>query len=133
MNKLVKKVGTSIAVVMVSVGTLAGCSNSNNNKKSTQSKTSNIQVTYVLKDSKKTFANKKITLKKHSTVLAGLKKGWKVKENKGFVTSIDGRAQNPSKKIYWTYKLNGKWADAANKVKLNKNDKVVWTRGTVTK
>lgn len=40
-------------------------------------------------------------------------KGWKVKQTKGFITSIDGKSQNPKKKIYWTYTINGKWAKKA--------------------
>ncbi|WP_286822617.1 DUF4430 domain-containing protein, partial [Lactobacillus sp. UBA5813] len=37
-------------------------------------------------------------------------------------------SQNKSKKIYWTYTVNGKWANAANKVYLHNKDRVVWTR-----
>ena len=132
MKKLIKKASISFSVVLFSLGTLTGCS-SQSSKKSTSSSKQNITVSYVLKENNKTFSSKKLQVKKNATVLQGLKKGWKVQESKGFVTSIDGKKQNTKKKTYWTYTVNKKWANAANKVKLHKNDKVVWTLGKVGK
>ena len=55
-------------------------------------------------------------------------KGWKVKQTKGFITSIDGKSQNPKKKIYWTYTINGKWAKkGAAEQNVKNNDKVKFT------
>ncbi|AEG41126.1 DUF4430 domain-containing protein [Lactobacillus kefiranofaciens] len=38
-------------------------------------------------------------MSKKAKVMPGLKKAWKVQENKGFITAIDGN---------WTYTINGK-------------------------
>ena len=89
---------------------LTGCSN---NSSSTAKKSSNNQITvnYTLKQGKKTVSDKSVKIpKKKAKVITGLKKAWKVQETKGFITSIDGKKQNPKKKIYWTYTINGKWA-----------------------
>ncbi len=81
-----------------------------------------------MKDNKKTFANKKVHLKKNSTVATGLKKNWKVKSQKEFITAIDGKSQNLRKKIYWTYTVNGKMVNkTADQQKLKNKDKVVFT------
>ncbi len=85
----------------------------------------NIKVTYTLKNNKKQISKKTITLKKNQTVMKGLKKGWKVDEKDGFITSIDGHKQNDKKKIYWTYTVNKKQVNVgANKKKLHNKDKV---------
>nr|WP_301183843.1 DUF4430 domain-containing protein [Limosilactobacillus reuteri] len=81
-----------------------------------------------MKDNKKTFANKKVHLKKNSTVATGLEKNWKVKSQKEFITAIDGKSQNLWKKIYWTYTVNGKMVNkTADQQKLKNKDKVVFT------
>lgn len=95
--------------------------NSKNNKNS-------INVTYTLKQNKKTVATKKVTVKKNTTVLKGLQKCWKVKTVKNFVTSIDGKNENQKKGIYWTYTINNKQVNKlANQQTLKNNDKVQFT------
>lgn len=96
----------------------------NNNSKSNNS----INVTYTLKQNKKTVATKKVTVKKNTKVLTGLKKCWKVETAKDFVTSIDGKSENQKKGIYWTYTINGKQVNKlANQQALKNNDKVQFT------
>ncbi len=73
----------------------------------TQKNSNTIKVTYTLKQGKKVVATKKTTLKKNDKVITGLKKNWKVKEVKGFITSIDGMKENQKKGIYWTYTIKG--------------------------
>ncbi|WP_099975042.1 MULTISPECIES: DUF4430 domain-containing protein [Lactobacillaceae] len=80
-----------------------------------------IHVTYVLKDGKKQIAKKKITLKKNSSVMTGVKKGWTVKEKDGFITSIDGHKQNEKKNKYWTFTVNKKQVNVGAKDKKLKN------------
>ncbi|WP_125565430.1 DUF4430 domain-containing protein [Companilactobacillus insicii] len=91
-------------------------------------KTKNIKVTYVLKKNKKKIAKKTVTLKKNASVMTGVKKAWTVKEKNNFITSINGKAQNNKKKMYWTFTVNGKKVNvAANKKKLKNKDKVTFT------
>lgn len=128
-TKLVKKASLVFTVSLLTFGSLSAAdAGSSNVQAAKHHHASTIRVTYTLKNNKKKIAHKSIKVKKNTTVLGGLKKCWKVKADNGFVTSIHGYSQNKGKKLYWTYKVNGKWAQAANKVKLHNHDKVVWTR-----
>lgn len=90
-----------------------------------KSNSNSIKVTYTLKNNKKQIGKKTITLKKNDSVMKGLKKGWKVSESKGYITSIDGHKQNDKKQIYWTYTVNKKQVNVgANKKKLHNKDHV---------
>ena len=94
----------------------------------TQKNSNTIKVTYTLKQGKKVVATKKTTLKKNDKVITGLKKNWKVKEVKGFITSIDGMKENQKKGIYWTYTINGEKVNKlANQQTLKTKDKVQFT------
>ncbi|WP_302117884.1 DUF4430 domain-containing protein [uncultured Limosilactobacillus sp.] len=94
----------------------------------TQKNSNTIKVTYTLKQGKKVVATKKTTLKKNDKVITGLKKNWKVKEVKGFITSIDGMKENQKKGIYWTYTINGEKVNKlANQQTLKNKDKVKFT------
>ena len=91
-----------------------------------------IKVNYTLKVHNKTYKKKTIKLPKHSTVMRGLRKCWKIKSDHGLITSIAGKSQNPSKKIYWTYKINGKFAQKGAAIqKLANKDKVKFTLAKV--
>ena len=94
----------------------------------TQKNSNTIKVTYTLKQGKMVVATKKTTLKKNDKVITGLKKNWKVKEVKGFITSIDGMKENQKKGIYWTYTINGEKVNKlANQQTLKNKDKVQFT------
>lgn len=128
MKTLNKKITTVLATAVVFTFTLTGCSNNNSAKDANAKKDNQVTVTYTLTEGKKDFSTKTIKLKKNSKVMTGLKKGWKVKETKGFITSIDGKSQNPKKKIYWTYTVNGKWANkGASQLAVHNKDKVKFT------
>lgn len=107
-------------------------------KKTTKkAKAKQISVTYTLKDTtkakkKQTLAKKTFKVKKGTTVFTVLKKAWKVNYTKSsygvFITKIKGLG-NEKKKLYWTYTVDGKFANvAADTQKLTKNkSNVVFT------
>ncbi len=107
---MLKKVLRSLVVFFTAMLVLTGCSSSASSTAKSSSKPNQIVVTYQLKENGKAFANKKITQPKKSVVMTGLKKGWKVKASKGFITEIAGKKQNVAKKTYWLYTINGKMA-----------------------
>lgn len=117
------KVLSSILAMFLAFFMLTGYTN-----KDQKGSNNTIKVTYTLKQGKKTVATRNTTLKKNDKVITGLKKNWKVKEAKGFITSIDGRKENQKKSIYWTYTVNGKKVNKlANQQTLKNNDKVQFT------
>ncbi|MBD5805798.1 DUF4430 domain-containing protein [Limosilactobacillus walteri] len=116
------KVLGNLLVMFLAFFVLTGYTNKNEKSNDT------IKVTYTIKEGKKTVDTKKTTLKKNDKVIVGLKKNWKVKEAKGFITSIDGKKENQKKGIYWTYTVNGKSVNKlANQQTLKNNDKVQFT------
>lgn len=129
MKTINKKIATILTTTAIFSFTLTGCAShsATSNKQTTANK--QITVSYTLKEGKKALDSKKIKLpKKNPKIMNGLQKGWKVKQTKGFITSIDGKSQNPKKKIYWTYTINGKWAKkGAAEQNVKNNDKVKFT------
>ena len=124
---MLKKVLRSLVVFFTAMLVLTGCSSSASSTAKSSSKPNQIVVTYQLKENGKAFANKKITQPKKSVVMTGLKKGWKVKASKGFITEIAGKKQNVAKKTYWLYTINGKMAKKGASQQPGKNhDKVVF-------
>lgn len=124
---MLKKVLRSLVVFFTAMLVLTGCSSSASSTAKSSSKPNQIVVTYQLKENGKVFANKKITQPKKSVVMTGLKKGWKVKASKGFITEIAGKKQNVAKKTYWLYTINGKMAKkGASQQPVKNHDKVVF-------
>ena len=116
------KLISGLLVMFLAFFILTGYTNNN------QKNSNTIKVTYTLKQGKKVVATKKTTLKKNDKVITGLKKNWKVKEVKGFITSIDGMKENQQKGIYWTYTINGEKVNKlANQQTLKNKDNVQFT------
>lgn len=94
----------------------------------TVSAASKIHVTYTLKVNNKNYKKRTVKLAKHSTVMQGLRKLWHVKSTNGFITSIAGKSQNKAKHVYWTYTINGKFANkGATEQRVGNKDKVKFT------
>ena len=50
---------------------------------------------------------------------------YKFEEKDGFITSIDGHAQDEAKGLYWMFKVNGEMAPkAANQITVKDGDKL---------
>ena len=62
---------------------------------STEQKQGELHLTLSLVEDEKEFATKEVTAKDSDTVLDILKANFDVKEDGGFVTSIDGKEQDP--------------------------------------
>lgn len=121
-----RKFNLFFAIITFFTLALTACSNNNSTTK--KSATNQISINYTLKEDKKTLDTKTVKVPKKAKVITGLRKAWKVKESKGFITAIDGKAQNPKKKIYWTYTINNKFASkGANVQAVNNKDQVKFT------
>lgn len=57
------------------------------------------------------LTSKTVAFKEGQSVMDLLKENFEVKEDNGLVTAIDGLEQQPAKKIYWMYEVNGSLAD----------------------
>ncbi|MFD1318803.1 DUF4430 domain-containing protein [Loigolactobacillus zhaoyuanensis] len=91
-----------------------------------QAKTVKAQITLTV-DHKK-ISQKKVTTTSKTTLMKVMKKTYKVKDDDGMITAINGHKQNTKTQKYWMYKINGKQAPkGAAQTYLKANDKVSFT------
>lgn len=84
-----------------------------------------IKVRVTLTVNHKKISRKKIKTTRKTSVMKIMKKHYKVKEDDGMITSINGHKQNKKTQKYWLYSINGKDATkGAAKTYLKNNDKV---------
>lgn len=124
-----KKIIYSLFVVIIGVGVLSGCS-SNVEKAADSQLSSSVQqqeATIVLQEDGKDFANQKVTFETGGNLLEVLQKTFKVEEEKGFITEIEGRKQNQEKQKYWLFTIDGESATkGAAEIKLKSGQKIVF-------
>lgn len=118
---MLKKVVKPI-VLLSSLVFLAACDKGG----SSQSlESDDIKVTVSVKPEGEKAQKKEVVVDKDDSVMEALEEAYKVKDDKGFVTEIDGHKQDPSKNLYWMYKVNGKMADKGAEEKIVKDgDKI---------
>ncbi|APT18150.1 hypothetical protein FC62_GL000684 [Amylolactobacillus amylotrophicus DSM 20534] len=116
-----------------------GCSNQEKSTDNTQTKSSSVaNQTATIKvfdrTNNKVLGNKKVSFKKGESVLAALKKSYRVTESKGFVSAINGVEQDDQAGAYWTFTVNGQDATkGAGEIQLAPKDKVVFKLSTYEK
>lgn len=70
-------------------------------------------------------AEKTVQVHSGQTAMDALKKAYQVEEKDGFITSIDGQAQDEAKGLYWMFKVNGELAPkAANQIEVKDGDQL---------
>ena len=111
---------------------MTGCqSPTTTEQSSAQSQATTKKVTITLQEEGKELSAKNVTYQPNQTLLELLKKQFSVKEDNGFVTAIEGHAQDKDKGLYWTFTINGKMAEkGANDIKLSPNDQIVFNLAT---
>lgn len=69
-----------------------------------------------------------IEVAEDSYLLDVLKEHYTIEEKDGFIEAIEGFKQNPNDNIYWTYTVNGEFAEVgAAEYQLADGDQVIWT------
>lgn len=108
---------------------LVACGNGNSNTDTSSSSTAEsstkneltIKVSVAADGQEKT--EKTVAIQAGQTAMDALKKAYRVEEKDGFITFIDGRAQDEEKGLYWMFKVNGELAPkAANQIELKDGD-----------
>lgn len=89
-------------------------------------KAQTLKVSIVLSEDGKEFSNAELEVKEGSTVMEALQEKYDVVEDKGFITTIDGKEQNvDGNNKWWMYTVNGEMANVgAAEYKLKDGDKV---------
>lgn len=130
-----KKIMTA-AVTLLGVFVLAACNNNEKGSSAQSSaKTSESTVvssekqeekaTIVLQEDGKEISSKEVSFEDGDSLYDVMKNNFKVEDDKGFITSIDGHKQDDKAKKYWTFTINDKEImKGAKDVKLKADDKV---------
>ena len=98
----------------------------------TDSTTKDFSISIVVKDHDEEIFNKEIEVVSGKILLSILNENLKIEEENGFITSIEGRSQNPEENIYWLYFINGEFAEVgANVYEVKENDKIEFNLNTI--
>lgn len=120
-------VGLLLALSLLVVG---GCSNNTDQTAASTTATSEVQtmtVNVVLQEDGKEIANKTVEAESGANLFDVMAAAFDVKDDDGFITSIDGHAQDDKAKKYWTYMINDQEVmTGAKDTILNDGDKVVF-------
>lgn len=124
-----KKIIYSLFVVIIGLGILGGCSNNIEKTSGSQLSTSMQQqeATITLQEDGKNFTDQKVTFETGENLLEVLQKTFEVKEEKGFITEIEGRKQNQAEQKYWLFTIDGESATkGAAEIELKPGQKIVF-------
>lgn len=117
---------------------LVGCTTTDSSSNTQTLEESNIEqaqtmeITIQLKINDASDQQKEISVKEGTTALDALKQAYDVKESDGFVTEIDGYANDEATQTYWMYEVNGEMAEVgAGDYLLTDQDTMTWTLETI--
>lgn len=135
MRKLVKgSIVLGMAIVL-----LGGCK-SDSEKATTKESTEQTEITSssskeaqkadevsITVDTGENSTEKKVRVSEDKNLLEIMKEEFNAKEEKGFITAINGVEQNKDENKYWVFTINGEQVNkGAQEVTLKKDDKVEW-------
>jgi hypothetical protein len=111
--------------------TMAGCATTT--KKTSSSSTAATSekqkqtAKVVLQVDGKEVSSDKVTFKEGATLYQVLDANFKMEAKDGFITSLNGNAQDEAANKYWTFTVNGEQVTkGAKDIKLKANDQVVF-------
>lgn len=116
-------------------GVLSACSTGNDKQiadtsqagTTTTSEAQKLLVTIEIKEDGKQLVEKNIQVPVGTSVFDALKDSFEIKDDKGFITAIDGKSQDETAGKYWMYTVNGAEATVGAKdYVLNDKDTVVF-------
>ncbi|GAB2021184.1 DUF4430 domain-containing protein [Pseudolactococcus yaeyamensis] len=125
-----KKTVTILVATGITVA-LAACGNKTETPKKSTVSQDTATITLDFENDKKIDATKTITISKSQSLLEALKANFKIEEKDGFITSIEGKAQNQAANQYWLFDINGKMAEkGVADIQLKKGDTVAFYLGS---
>lgn len=134
--KIYKQTMRLSLALLVAVGLLAGCSPKENGATATSSsditestaKTEEITVDITLRQEDKILEQKEIIANKEASLMEVIQANFDIKEDAGFITTIEGVEQKPDEGFFWTYTINDEMVNTGAKdTPLSDGDKVVFT------
>lgn len=129
-----KKIG-QWSLVLASVLVLSACGGTGGTDDSSASSTAETSqqsvveqhATVILQEDGKEISIKEVDFKEGDNLFTVMSNSFDIKDQDGFITSIDGHAQDDTAKKYWTYTINDKEVmTGAKEVILKEDDKVIF-------
>ncbi|EUJ27425.1 hypothetical protein MFLO_13218 [Listeria floridensis FSL S10-1187] len=116
---------TFFAIFLLLFVVLSACSAPQKEVSSDKSSDISVMINVTKNNGKEEVKTKKVKAKSGSTLYQMMKANFEIKDDDGFITSIEGVSQNQAKNLYWMYEINGKYATkGAKETKPKNGDKV---------
>lgn len=94
-------------------------------EKASDSQATKVSIVLMDEVNKKEILKEDAEIKKDENLQSYLEKNHKAVFEKGMMTELEGIKQDPAKKQYWMYYVNGKMAEVGiGDYKVNENDKI---------
>lgn len=94
-------------------------------EKASDSQATKVSIVIMDEVNKKEILKEDAEIKKDENLQSYLEKNHKAVFEKGMMTELEGIKQDPAKKQYWMYYVNGKMAEVGiGDYKVNENDKI---------
>lgn len=134
-----KKWFLHLTIIFIAGLLLMGCADSDNGTKEAEKETNNeqvendanaeenIEITISEDHGETTILEKEVTIEEDDILLDVMKENFKIEEQDGFITSIDGKAPAEGEQKSWMFFVNGEMGlVGAAEYELSQNDQVVF-------
>lgn len=121
---------TVLSTIIIGLFVLSGCQTDQVSSQASTEATSEVvasSVKIVLTDGNDTIDSKTVSYQSGETLMDVLTDNFDIEEKDGFITSIEGHAQDESQNKYWTFTVNGEMgAKGADETTLQDGDQVAF-------
>lgn len=121
---------TVLSTIIIGLFILSGCQTDQVSSQASTEVTSEVvasSVKIVLTDGNDTIDSKTVSYQSGETLMDVLTDNFDIEEKDGFITSIEGHAQDESQNKYWTFTVNGEMgAKGADETTLQDGDQVAF-------
>lgn len=123
-----KKALHMLSALLLAAGILAGCGTTEQPQQNQQAEQqTEQQVTVTLSEDGEEISSKEVSFEEGDMLLDVMKENFEIEEDAGFITSIDGHAQDADAKKYWLFTVNEEMSPVgANEIELKDGDDVVF-------
>ncbi|PAF19562.1 hypothetical protein CHH51_02910 [Terribacillus saccharophilus] len=117
-----------LSALLLVAGILAGCGTAEQPQQNQQAEQqTEQQVTVTLSEDGEEISSKEVSFEEGDILLDVMKENFEIEEDGGFITSIDGHAQDANANKYWLFTVNEEMSPVgANEVELKDGDEVVF-------
>ncbi|MDM5190336.1 DUF4430 domain-containing protein [Bacillus sp. DX4.1] len=114
-------------LMIITMFVFAGCQGKQDEAKKTDTKAPQVTIEVTMDNGKETVAKEKVKVKNGEKLYDAMKENFKVEDQDGMITSIEGKKQDVSAKKYWMFDVNKEPAmKGAKDIELKDGDVITW-------